>query len=227
MIPSFPSLSAAPRAPSFHLPDELLLGYANGTLEEAEALLVAVHASLCPRCAAKVDAFERMGGALLAAESEVDVSTDLLARTLAQLDTLKPVVAEPQIRDRVLPAALARITGPFDQIRWKKWMPYALTLELPISLGGVPVRLRRFLPGTGIPMHTHTATEYDLILTGGVTDLRDGRHFARGDVSVNDENDVHRLVIDEGEECVAFSVHGARVKPLGLWARLVYAYTGW
>ncbi|HTU59010.1 MAG TPA: hypothetical protein VMF89_11265, partial [Polyangiales bacterium] len=76
--------------PRFHLPDELLIGYAHGALEEAEALLVAVHASLCPSCAGKVENFERMGGALLAAEPSADVGDDLLARTLAQLDSLAP-----------------------------------------------------------------------------------------------------------------------------------------
>ena len=46
--------------PSHHLPDELLLGYAAGALEEAEALLVASHASLCPRCARRVDELEHV-----------------------------------------------------------------------------------------------------------------------------------------------------------------------
>jgi putative transcriptional regulator len=215
------------RTPKFHLPDELLLGYANGVLEEAEALLVAVHASLCPICAGKVDAFERVGGVLLAAEPTEVISDDLLSRTLAQLDTLKPAAPLAQVHDRVLPAPLARLTGPFESIAWKKSLPNTHTLELPISLAGVPVRLRRFRAGTTIPMHTHTAPEYDLILTGGVTDDSDGRHMVRGDVSANDERHAHSLTIDLGEECVALSVHNARVRPLGLWARLVFGYTGW
>jgi putative transcriptional regulator len=214
-------------SPTHHLPDELLLAYATGGLEEAESLLVATHGSLCPRCARRVTEHERLSGALLAAREQAAVSDDLLSRTLAQLDRTPPVVQSAPPRDRVLPAPLARITGPFEQIRWKRSLPNVLTLELPLTLGGVPVRLRRFDPGSRIPEHTHRAPEYDMVLTGGVTDNASGKHFVRGDVSANDASDAHSLTIDEGEACVALSVHAARVKPLGLWARLVFGYTRW
>jgi putative transcriptional regulator len=213
--------------PSHHLPDDLLLAYATGNLEEAEALMVATHASLCSRCARQVEGLERVGGGLLAAEAPAAVSDDLLSRTLALLDAQPRPVPVAPVHDRILPAPLARLTGPFDQIAWTQSLSNTRTLELSLSLGGIPVRLRRFLPGTRIPRHTHQALEYDLILTGGITDMRDGRHLTRGDVSVNDERDTHALTIDLGEECIALSVHGARVKPLGLWARLVFGYTGW
>jgi putative transcriptional regulator len=213
--------------PSHHLPDELLLGYAAGTLEEAEALLAATHASLCARCARRIEELEQVGGALLSAEAQTTVSDDLLARTMALLDAQPRAVAPAPVRDRVLPAPLARLTGPVDAIQWTPTLRSAQVLELPLSLGGVPVRLRRFEPGTHIPQHTHRAVEYDMILTGGVTDDRNGAHFVRGDVAVNDERDAHSLTIDLGEECIALSVHGARVKPIGLWARLVFGYTGW
>ncbi len=213
--------------PSHHLPEELLLAYAAGSLEEAEALLVAVHASLCPRCAQRVGEFEQLGGALLELQPASAVSDDLLARALAQLDTFKPLSPPSPVDDPVLPAPLVRLTGPFDRISWVKTLPNTYTLELPITLSGMPVRLRRFRAGAEIPMHTHTAIEYDLILSGGVTDRSDGRHFQRGDVSVNDESVTHRLTIDLDTECVALSVHSGRLKPLGLWARLVCAYTGW
>lgn len=215
-------------SPRFHLPEELLVGYAHGALEEAEALLVAVHASLCRSCAGKVQAFERMGGALLAAEPKADVGDDLLARTLAQLDGLAaaPPPAPPP-RDPVFPAPLVRLIGPYAAIPWKRALPNVLVHDLPIQLGGVPVRLRRFDPGSNIPLHTHSAPEYDLVLTGGVTDKRSGEHLVRGDVSSNDERHAHALTIDQGEPCVALSVHNARVKPIGLWSRLIFGYTGW
>jgi anti-sigma factor ChrR (cupin superfamily) len=100
-------------------------------------------------------------------------------------------------------------------------------MELPITLNGVPVLLRRFRPGTLIPMHTHRADEYDLILTGGLTDHASGKHFVRGDVSMNDDTVAHHLNIDDGEWCIALSVHGGRAKPMGLLARFVFGYTGW
>lgn len=215
------------KTPRFHLPDELLAGYAHGSLEEAEALLVAVHASLCPLCARKIDELERLGGALLSAEPVAAVSDDLLARTLAQLDQRAPVAPLEPMRDPVFPAPLARLIGPFANVAWKKALPNVWVFDLPLASSGVPVRLRRFDPGSNIPMHTHTAPEYDLVLTGGVTDKASGHHMLRGDVSINDEHNAHSLVIDQGEDCVALSVHNARVKPIGLWARMIFGYTGW
>lgn len=217
----------AQKTPRFHLPDELLAGYAHGSLEEAEALLVAVHASLCPLCARKVDELERLGGALLSAEPDNVVSDDLLARTLAQLDQHAPVAPLTPVQDPVFPAPLARLIGPSANIAWKKALPNVWVFELPLTLSGVPVRLRRFDPGSNIPLHTHSAPEYDLVLTGGVTDNASGHHMLRGDVSINDERNAHSLVIDQGEDCIALSVHNARVKPLGLWARMIFGYTGW
>lgn len=213
--------------PVHHLPEELLVGYAAGALAEAEALLVACHASLCGACARRVRELEQLGGALLAKEAAVELSDDLLTRTLALLDA-QPRAPEPEpVRDPILPAPLARITGPFDKIVWTPTLSNVHTLELPLKLGHVPVRLRRLRAGTHIPQHTHRALEYDMILAGGLSDDRNGIHFERGDVAVNDERDAHSLTIDEGVECVALSVHGARVKPIGLWSRLVFGYTRW
>lgn len=217
--------------PTHHLPDELLLAYANGGLGEAEQLLVAVHASLCPQCAGKVHAYEALSGVQLLQDRAAQLSDDLLDRTLALLDqapALPAASSQPPSSD-VLTAPLARLTGPLDTIVWKQSLPIpnTFTLELPIRLNGVPVRLRRFRPGTLIPMHSHHADEFDLVLTGGLTDHASGKHFVRGDVSINDPSVAHHLHIDDGEWCIALSVHAGRAKPMGLLARLVFGYTGW
>jgi putative transcriptional regulator len=188
---------------------------------------VACHASLCPHCAREVARFEATGGALLAAELGDGPSGDLLARTLAQLSHVAPVVPHAAPRDPILPAALRDLIGPFDALRWVKSLPNTWTVEFTLAEGALPIRLRRFLPGTHIPMHGHRAPEYDLVLAGGLSDDRDGRSFERGDVASADKGDTHSLTIADGEECVALSVHAARVRPVGLFARLIFAYTGW
>jgi putative transcriptional regulator len=48
-----------------HLPDELLLAYAAGTLAEPWSLVVATHLSLCPVCRAREAHFAAIGGAEL------------------------------------------------------------------------------------------------------------------------------------------------------------------
>lgn len=216
--------------PRHHLPDELLLAYAIGGLSDAESLLVAVHASLCPSCARKVQQHERVAGALLAAGPAADIGEDLLTKTLARLDEAPVVAPPPPVKDPILPSALARITGPIHTLKWKQALPFianCFSVDLPMSLNGIPVQLRRFRPGTMIPNHCHHAPESDLILTGALIDERTGNRFERGDVSMNDETVTHQLRIDEGDWCVALSVNAGRAKPVGLLARYVFGYTGW
>ena len=98
--------------PRHHLPDELLFAYATGGLEEAEALLVATHASLCSRCAKLIEQHERVSGALLADAPPEPVSESLLERTLALLDTAPAASPKATPRDPVLPGPLARVAGP-------------------------------------------------------------------------------------------------------------------
>jgi putative transcriptional regulator len=218
---------SAPRLPVHHPADDLLAAYAAGTASEGEALLVTCHASLCPRCARRVGELEELGGAVLQSEPPLATSHGLLARTLAKLAETPRVASPGPVSDPVLPAPLVRLIGPFDQLRWVKSLPNTWTVDFPLAHGSVPMRLRRFLPGTGIPMHGHRALELDLVLQGGVIDDRDGRSYERGDVASADADDTHSLHIAPDEECVALSVHGARVRPVGLFARLVFGYTGW
>ena len=51
--------------PIHHLPDELLLDHAAGSLPEPVALLVATHLAMCPACRESEARLEAVGGALL------------------------------------------------------------------------------------------------------------------------------------------------------------------
>jgi putative transcriptional regulator len=215
--------------PLHHPPQEYLLEYASGALSEGESLLVASHAALCSACRRTIREIETMAGAMLESTSPSSVPPSLLEATLARLDGVeraKPVrAAVPS--DSVLPRPLLRYTGPLDQLAWKKAFKTVWYVDLPVSVGDVPVRLRRFEGGVKIPMHTHRGAELELILAGGATDDRDGRKYERGDVAFGDENDVHSVSIEPDEPCIALGVHVARLRPVGLWSRFVLHYLGW
>ena len=51
--------------PQHHMPEAWLVDYAAGTLDEANALLVACHAALCPTCRETLRLLDATGGALL------------------------------------------------------------------------------------------------------------------------------------------------------------------
>ncbi len=215
--------------PLHHPPQEYLLEYASGALSEGESLLVATHAALCSACRRTIREIEAMAGAMLASTVPSSVPPSLLDATLARLGSEpqeKPVPRAPA-SDVVLPRPLLRYTGPLDNIVWKKAFKSVWYVDLPVSVGDVPVRLRRFDGGVRIPMHTHRGAELELVLSGGATDDRDGRKYERGDVAFSDENDVHSVSIEPDEPCIALGVHVARLKPVGLWSRLIFNYLGW
>ncbi len=90
-----------------HLNDDLLMRYASGHLAEAFGLVVATHVTLCDDCRARLEAFEALGGAVMEAEPEEEISTEALARVMARLEV--PVVAAPPAlrRRTVLPEPVA------------------------------------------------------------------------------------------------------------------------
>ena len=56
-----------------HLPDDILMAYAAGTLPEAFNLMVATHVSMCDTCRAQVESFDAVGGEMLAQEPSNDI----------------------------------------------------------------------------------------------------------------------------------------------------------
>lgn len=214
--------------PQHHLPEWLLWSYAQGGVSEGESLLAATHAALCSACRAQITKFETLGGALLDGEAAAPMSEGLWASTLAKLDQPRAPLSSPAPpADPVLPAPLAAIVGPYAQLSWKRAFEGLYYIDLPLSHGAVPVRLRRLPPGMQVPRHSHRGSELELVLAGGAVDQRDGRRFLRGDVASNDEADTHSLKIDDDGECLVLGVQDNRIAPKGWWSRLVFGYLGW
>jgi putative transcriptional regulator len=69
-----------------HPPDDTVLRYANGTLPEAPAVVVATHLSFCPGCRHRMETYEMLGGSLLDDVAPSKLSADALSATLARLD---------------------------------------------------------------------------------------------------------------------------------------------
>jgi putative transcriptional regulator len=71
-----------------HPPDDTVLRYANGTLPEAPAIVVATHLSFCPDCRVRMQTYEMLGGSMLETVPPASLSPDALSATLARLDGL-------------------------------------------------------------------------------------------------------------------------------------------
>jgi putative transcriptional regulator len=188
-----------------------LLAYANGTLPDGLALLVASHLTYCPRCRDRVERLETLGGAFLAS-TEPAVAPPDRAAVLARIDAEEAPAAETP-RDPVFPEPLRRIlAGGADAIRWRFLLPGLSDHRLE-GFEGEDVYLLRARPGARILSHTHEGEETTLVLSGA---LQDGdRVFRPGDVSEADASHDHRPTIIGDEVCICLVVMTGRMRFTG------------
>jgi putative transcriptional regulator len=99
-----------------HPPDDTVLRYANGTLPEAPAIVVATHLSFCPGCRHRMETYEMLGGSVLETVPPVSLSSDALSVTLAKLDALDAGAATPGAAQRDASDANGRSRIPTNGI---------------------------------------------------------------------------------------------------------------
>jgi putative transcriptional regulator len=219
-----------------HPPLEVLLDFAAGSLGEAGALVVAAHADLCAECRQDIAAFEGIGGEMLAQIEPVSMSENALEAAMARLDVPQsfapaatrtfplaagapPGEAASAISNLVPPAVLTQLGGDVSRLVWRKVAGLFDEIKLPISVKAYKASLMRLKPGSTVPVHTHRGQEYTLVLAGGFTE--NGSQYSVGDFTLRDASDVHRLVVDEDEECICLVVLDAPIKLTGMVGRLV------
>jgi putative transcriptional regulator len=208
-----------------HLTDNILMGYATGSLPEAFNLMVAAHISLCDACRAQSECFEAVGGEVLNQSQVGDAEMDAgaLAATLALIAIGAPEVPEkPRKPGSVLPAPLRDyVGGDLKSVKWRGLGMGVKQAILPTSRDA-SARLLFIPAGTAMPYHGHTGTEMTMVLQGAFLD--DDDYFARGDVEMADSEIVHTPVADIHEDCICLAVTDAPLKFRGLLPKLVQRF---
>jgi putative transcriptional regulator len=196
-----------------HLTDDLLLGYAAGSLPEAFNLVVATHVSLCDECRARLAAFETLGGSVLDEGDSVDMSEGSLEATLRLIagGPKDPIRRAPAPRRAgIFPAPLAEYTGGGPElVRWRSVGMGVKQAILPTSKDAT-VRLLYIPGGAAMPDHGHRGMELTLVLQGAFRD--ESARFGRGDVEIADERMEHTPVAEEGDVCICLAATDARLK---------------
>ncbi|MEL6914900.1 MAG: ChrR family anti-sigma-E factor [Pseudomonadota bacterium] len=197
-----------------HLTDQLLMGYAAGTLPEAFNLVVATHISLCDECRARLYEFEAVGGAVLdgldgadaaeMSEGSLDATLKLISRRAK--DPIKTMRASRGVFPKPLQDYVG---GDADAVKWRRVGGGVKQAVLPTTKDA-SVRLLYIPAGMEVPDHGHHGTELTLVLQGAFID-DDGR-FARGDVEVANEELEHTPVADIGEDCICLSATDAPLR---------------
>jgi putative transcriptional regulator len=179
-----------------HPSDTTLAALASGTLDEARGLAVATHVSLCPVCRDAVRGFECVGGALLEDAAPTAMSEGTLERTMARLDA-----PEPQPRHEYaageLPAPLVQYAlGPWRWIgRGVQWRSVDVKSD-----DATRVFMLKAAPGTKLPRHRHTGTEWTCVFEGAFR--HDIGRYGAGDFDEADESVEHDPYVEEGVACV-------------------------
>jgi putative transcriptional regulator len=204
-----------------HPSDATLAAFASGSLDEARGIVVAAHLSLCVQCRNAVHAFEAAGGALLDDLAPEAMSAGALQRAMAALGPLD--IIAPAIRGAAapgdLPAPLSHYAvGPWRWIgRGVQWRPVDVA-----SGEGVRVFMLKAAPGTKLPRHRHTGTEWTCVFDGAFT--HDLGRYGAGDFDEADASVEHNPVVDAAHGCVCLVALQGHIELQGWLGRLIQPF---
>ncbi|MBV6631681.1 MAG: ChrR family anti-sigma-E factor [Alphaproteobacteria bacterium] len=212
-----------------HHPDDLLLmDYASGALGEAESLVIATHAALCPLCRRKIAEYEAVGGAALGELDAAEMADDALAGVMARLDQSleKPVEqavasAHADGGDMTVPQPLrGYLNAALEDLPWTNVLRGLDEVTLQVGSNDmVRTKMMRIQPGAAMPQHTHEGAELTLVLKGAFADERG--HFQRGDLAFTDSDVEHKPIADDHEVCYCLAVTTAPLRLTGPIGRLI------
>jgi putative transcriptional regulator len=216
-----------------HISDELLVEYANGSLEEGWSIAVATHLALCPACRKRLQAIEATAGELLEGiETEPSESDDTSWAALRAKLAAAPRVTEaaPPRKaaapsPRRLPEPLnSYLGGDLDSLKWRALGLGAYHYPIPTKDRQISVRLLRIPAGKPVPEHTHGGRELTLVLKGAFRDGDD--RFGPGDFEETDESVNHQPIAEKGDDCICLAVTDAPLKFSSRIVRLIQPLLG-
>ena len=196
-----------------HHPDlTTLMAFSAGSLDEPYAAVIATHLAMSEGGRETLRHINTIGGALLHAEPEAELSNGALNRLLGALGDEKIEVVPHDQRDmQGLPLPLQRyLPQGMDAVKWKWTGPGVATADLAWGKDGKSrLMLLRVAAGRRVPEHGHGGQELTLILSGAYRD-RFGI-FAAGDIADHDEDVEHQPIAEPGEDCVCLVAVDARL----------------
>lgn len=201
------------RAPQHHPSTETLTAYAAGTLRAGFDLVAAAHVRQCADCQAEVAALETVGGVMLAEAAPAPLDKDALARTLARLDGPSPLLPAPSLDD-ILRGAKRRWVAPGIWVAQVD-TPHAAEDRVYLLSAG---------PGMTTARHTHSGSEFTLVLSGALAD-GDVVYYA-GDFTERDASDTHHPKAHGDAPCVCLFATQGRLSAKGWLGRVAFALAG-
>jgi len=212
-----------------HFPDDVLLSYAAGELDDAMSLIVATHLTLCPACRKVAACADEIGGVMLEELPPTTMSPDALARVLARteqtVDAADTPATDTTAPGFVLPGPLRqRLGGDLDNVRWKHIGPGVKQYVIARRDNGAQARLVKMASGRKAMTHGHAGEEYTMVVSGAFSDA--GMAFTRGDVEIAGTDVVHSPIADDNGGCVCLVVMTGRLKFRNVLGRIAQPFIG-
>ena len=206
-----------------HPSDELLLGHAAGRLDRGAALVVGAHLAACPACRRHAQTLDAVGGVLLDDLPAVELDADALARTLARAE--RPAPPQPPGLAVRAPAGidLTEVLSGLPMGR-RRWLGPGMWMRQVDRRPGSVTYLLRSGPGRQLPRHTHTGSEFVVVLKGSFSD-QTGR-YGPGDFAESDDDLVHAPRTDSEGECLCLISAEGPMRMRDLIGRLAQPFFG-
>src|SRR5690242_7074950 len=208
-----------------HPPEDLLGDFAAGKLDQAQHLVIAVHATQCERCHLFIKAIEVRAGRAIEDVVPVAMSADAFDTVIARIE------ATPDLRkmSKPLPASV----GPSDEgedlpeivrsLPLGKWRTVAPGVSLRPILIPSTDRARAFLlrsaAGTRMLEHTHVGSELTCVLKGSFS--HEGGRYSPGDFDFGNEDVDHQPIVGSEGPCLCIVAMTGKLRMNGLLGRLI------
>lgn len=206
-----------------HPPEDLLADFAAGLLDEADRLVISVHAAHCERCQRFIGAIEHLAGTALEQATPVAMADNAFATIMARIDEPESASTPATASSRPVPPIDDDLPEILRHFRFGKSRRVAPGVKLqPIVLPGAD-KSRAFLlwsaPGTRMLEHSHTGTELTLVLKGSFS--HQGGEYRPGDFDFGDGEVDHQPIVGSDEPCLCLVAMSGDLQMHGWLGRLI------
>ncbi|MEM9572441.1 MAG: ChrR family anti-sigma-E factor [Pseudomonadota bacterium] len=203
---------------------EVYSNYAAGCLDPAFCLLVETQSALRPDVARAVARAETIAGVFLETEDAAALSAGAIDKAFAMIDAFEsggqPNASAVHLAGEGLDELLAlpeplRETA-LQSFQSQKWQGLTQGIRrLKLDTGSeAEVELYRIEPGCTVPKHSHSGSEFTLVVAGGFSD--ESGSFGPGDISLKGPEDTHQPTGDMDGVCFALAVREGGLRFTGL-----------
>lgn len=205
-----------------HHPDSLtLMEFSAGNLTAPHALCIRLHLDQCAHCRSRVDMLDSLGAVMMEQQPQVTVSGSMFDSILSRIDSEPAVQDLSEMRKHRLGALEKLLGADLNALPWKRQLGDLSVLDITDRFPGQSeqVVLQKLTAGGKAMAHTHRGEETTIVLQGAFSDKKGV--FNQWDFVVLNQQDEHKPVALEGDDCITLSVLSAPVRLTGTFTRML------